>query len=139
MSQKSAGPCQDSQKKLLVHRSIDHLNCREGRRRGENLDPSCRRKQRKAVHDEITFLIPEERLLEDYDTHLTENKSVNPMIIPKRALMSDTKYSTNIGMVVSNGARRMQRTSAATEIFASSYSLRPNSSSLTKVFYTLSA
>lgn len=55
--------------------------------------------------------------------------------MPKRALTSDTKYSTNIGTVVSNGAKRMQRTSAATEIFASLYSLRPNSSSLMNVFY----
>ena len=60
---------------------------------------------------------------------------MNPIIIPKRALISDTKYSTNIGTVVSNGAKRMQRTSAATEIFASLYSLRPNSSSLMNVFY----
>lgn len=61
------------------------------------------------------------------------------MIIPKRALMSETKYNTNIGMVVSNGAKRMQRTSAATAIFASLYSLSPSSSSLIKVFYAVSA
>ena len=55
----------------------------------------------------------------DQNTHLIENKVVNPMIIPKRVLISDTKYSTNIGMVVSNGAKSVQRMSAATETLAS--------------------
>lgn len=67
-----------------------------------------------------------------------ENRVVNPMIIPKRVFMSDTKYRTNIGIVVINGAKRVQRTSAATEIFASLYSVSPNSSSLMKVFYAVS-
>ncbi len=77
-------------------------------------------------------------LAEGLKTHLMENSVVNPIIMPKRVLISDTKYSTNIGTVVSNGAQRVQRMSAATEIFASLYSVSPNSSSLMKVFYTVS-
>ena len=59
-----------------------------------------------------------------------EKRVVNPMIIARRAFTSTTKYSTNIGMVVSSGAKRVQTTSPATEIFASSYSLSPSSWSL---------
>ena len=117
---------------LLIYRSIYYLDCCEGRRRSKNLDPPRRRKQRKADHCEITTP------LGDYKTHHMEKNVVNPMIMPKRALISDTKYKTNIGMVVSNGAKKMQRTSAATEIVVSSYSVSPNSSSLMKVFYAIS-
>ena len=63
---------------------------------------------------------------------------MNPVIIHKRVLMSDTKYSTNIGMVISNGAKRVQRMSAAVEIFASSYSVSPISSSAVHVCYEVS-
>ena len=82
--------------------------------------------------------MPEKLPWEDQNTHHIENRVVNPIIIPKRVLISDTKYSTNMGMVVSNGAKRVQITSATTEIFVSLYSLSPNSSSLMKVFYAVS-
>ena len=67
-----------------------------------------------------------------------ENSVVNPMIIHKRVLMSDTKYSTNIGIVMSNGANRVQRMSAAVEIFSSLYSVSPISSSAVRVCYGVS-
>ena len=63
---------------------------------------------------------------------------MKPMIIPNRASIFDTNESTNIGMVVSNGAKSVQRISAALEIFASSYSVSPSSSSLVWIFYTVS-
>lgn len=62
-------------------------------------------------------------------TDLIENRVVNAMIIPIRFLTSDTKYRTNMGVVVSNGANRVQVMSAANEIVASLYSVSPNSSS----------
>lgn len=71
-------------------------------------------------------------------TNLIENKVVNAMIMPRRFRTSVTKYSTNIGIVVMRGAKIVQVTSAATDILASSYSARPNSSSFMESFYDLS-
>lgn len=76
--------------------------------------------------------------LESQYNNLMENNVVNPMMMPKRVFISDTKYNTNIGMVVSSGAKIVQRISAATEMFASLYSLSPNSSSLMNCFYAVS-
>lgn len=62
-----------------------------------------------------------------------ENSVVNPMIMHKRVLMSDTKYSINIGIVISNGAKIVHRMSAAIEIFSSLYSVSPISSSAVQI------
>jgi len=68
------------------------------------------------------------------DTDQIENKVVKPMMIPRRFFISETKYRMNIGIVVINGARSVMNISAATEIFASLYSVSPCSSSLMIVF-----
>ena len=72
------------------------------------------------------------------DTNLIEKTIVNPMIIPKRFSTSFTIYRTNIGIVVSSGARRVQTISAAVEIPASLYSVTPSSSSMGTAFSTIS-
>ena len=59
---------------------------------------------------------------------------MKPIMIPRRFAMSATKYSTNIGMVVSSGAPIVQMISLAIEILASLYSASPNSSSLFDFF-----
>ena len=76
--------------------------------------------------------------LEFHCTYLIENRVVNPMIMPRRVPTSDTKERMNIGIVVSNGAKRVQVTSAASDTLASLYSRRPSSSSLMKLLYAVS-
>lgn len=119
---------------LLIHSPIDDLHCSECRSRSKNLNPPCGRKQREAKNaKQIVQLLDKISL----NTDLIENRVVNPMIIPNRVFTSDTKHSTNIGIVVSNGAKRVHRTSAASDIFPSLYSLSPNSSSLMEVFFAV--
>lgn len=83
---------------------------------------------------DLVLLDATESPMNRQDTNLIEKIIVNPMMIPKRFSISFTKYSTNIGMVVSSGARRVQMISAAVEMPASLYSVTPSSSSMTKVF-----
>ena len=59
-----------------------------------------------------------------------ENIVVKTITMPKRIIILETKYNTNIGIVVSKGAKIVQTTSAATETLASLYSVSPYSSSL---------
>ena len=71
-------------------------------------------------------------------THLMEKRVVKAIIIPSRFVMSVTKYSTNIGTVVSSGAKIVQTMSAAIEIFSSLYSVGPDSTSAPTLFFRLS-
>lgn len=97
---------------LFIHRSVYDLN--SGKRRGgsEDLDSSCRREHRETV--KYQAVAPKSS---KYDfkgcTDLIENKVVKAMIRPKRVLIPDSKDNTNIGIVVSRGASKVQTTSAA--------------------------
>lgn len=116
----------------ILLQAIDDLYGCECRGCGKDFNSPCGGEQSKAAHCHYVFpsVIP--------GPYLIENRVVNPMIIPRRVLTSDTKERMNIGIVVSNGAKRVQVTSAANDTLASLYSRRPNSSSLMKLLCAVS-